>query len=59
MTMQEFCDEVKAMSVEKKEIVFLRSMRMKKETFLSDMECAIKGKGISVRFSELKILVRG
>ena len=25
MTMQEFCDEVKAMSVEKKEIVFLRS----------------------------------
>ena len=59
MTMQEFCNSVKAMPVEEKEIVFLRSLRMKKETFLNDMECAIKGKGISVRFSELKILVRG
>ena len=58
MNMQEFCNSVKAMPIEEKEIVFLRSMRMKKETFLYDMECALKEKGISARFSELKILVR-
>lgn len=59
MNMQEFCNSVKAMPIEEKEIVFLRSMRMKKETFLYDMECALKEKGISARFPELKILVRG
>ena len=59
MTMEEFCNEVKAMPMKEKEIVFLRSMRMKKEMFLYDMENALKEKGISVRFPELKILVRG
>lgn len=58
MSMQEFCQAVKELSVDNKEIVFLRSLRMKKEKFLYDLECAIQGKGISARFSELKILVR-
>ena len=58
MSMEEFCQAVKELSMDNKEIVFLRSLRMKKEKFLYDLECAIKGKGISARFSELKILVR-
>lgn len=58
MTMSEFCQAVKELSMDNKEVVFLRSIRMKKENFLYDMECAMKGKGISARLSELKILVR-
>ena len=58
MSMEAFCQAVKELSVDNKEIVFLRSLRMKKEKFLYDLECAIQGKGISARFSELKILVR-
>ena len=58
MSMEEFCQAVKELSMDNKEIVFLRSLRMKKEKFLYDLECAIKGKGISACFSELKILVR-
>ena len=58
MSMEAFCQAVKELSMDNKEIVFLRSLRMKKEKFLYDLECAIKGKGISARFSELKILVR-
>lgn len=58
MTMTEFCQAVKELSTDDKEVVFLRSLRMKKENFLSDLESAIKAKGISARLSELKILVR-
>lgn len=58
MTIEAFCQAVKELSFDDKEVVFLRSMRMKKESFLYDLECAIKGKGISARLSELKILVR-
>lgn len=59
MTMEAFCQTVKELPTSTKEIVFLRSLRIKKENFLYDLECAIKSKGISARFSELKILVRG
>ena len=41
-----------------KEVVFLRSIRMKKESFLYDLECAMREKGISAHLAELKILVR-
>lgn len=58
MTMGTFCQAVKELSIEDKEVVFLRSLRMKKEKFLYDLECAMKGKGISARLGELKILVR-
>ena len=58
MTIEAVCQAVKELSFDDKEVVFLRSMRMKKESFLYDLECAIKGKGISARLSELKILVR-
>lgn len=58
MTMGEFCQAVKELSIDDKEVVFLRSIRMKKESFLYDLECAMKEKGISAHLSELKILVR-
>lgn len=58
MTMGEFCQAVKDLSIDDKEVVFLRSIRMKKESFLYDLECAMKAKGISAHLSELKILVR-
>ena len=58
MTMDEFCQAVKELSIDDKEVVFLRSIRMKKESFLYDLECAMKEKGISAHLSELKILVR-
>ena len=58
MTMGEFCQAVKDLSIDDKEVVFLRSIRMKKESFLYDLECAMKEKGISAHLSELKILVR-
>ena len=58
MTMGAFCQVVKELSIENKEVVFLRSLRMKKEKFLYDLECAMKGKGISAHLGELKILVR-
>lgn len=58
MSNSEFCQAVKELSLEDKEVVFLRSIRMKKDSFLSDMENAMKDKGISANLSELKILVR-
>lgn len=58
MTMGDFCQTVKELSLDDKEVVFLRSMRMKKENFLYDLECAMRGKGISAHLAELKILVR-
>lgn len=58
MTMGDFCQAVKELSLDDKEVVFLRSMRMKKENFLYDLECAMRGKGISAHLAELKILVR-
>ncbi|MBR3807176.1 MAG: hypothetical protein IKJ15_02240 [Lachnospiraceae bacterium] len=58
MTMGEFCQAVKDLSIDDKEVVFLRSIRMKKESFLYDLECAMREKGISAHLSELKILVR-
>ena len=58
MTMGDFCQAVKGLSLDDKEVVFLRSMRMKKENFLYDLECAMRGKGISAHLAELKILVR-
>lgn len=58
MTMEEFCQTVKGLSPENKEVVFLRSIRMKKDVFLTELENLAMGKGISVRLSELKILVR-
>lgn len=58
MTMGEFCQAVKDLSIDDKEVVFLRSIRMKKESFLYDLECAMREKGISVHLAELKILVR-
>lgn len=58
MTLDEFCQTVKALSVENKEVVFLRSIRMKKDSFLSDLESLARGKGISLHLGELKILVR-
>lgn len=58
MTMDAFCKAVKDLSVDNKEIVFLRSLRMKKENFLNDLEIAVRGKGITAHFAELKILVR-
>lgn len=58
MTMEEFCQSVKALPVKDKEVVFLRAIRMKKDQFLYDIEYMIKSKGISARLSELKILVR-
>lgn len=58
MTMGEFCQAVKELSIDDKEVVFLRSIRMKKESFLYDLECAMREKGISAHLSELKILVR-
>lgn len=59
MTIDEFCQSVKALPLNDKEVVFLRAIRMKKEQFLSDIEYMIKSKGISAHLSELKILVRG
>ena len=58
MTMGEFCQAVKDLSIDDKEVVFLRSIRMKKESFLYDLECAMREKGISAHLAELKILVR-
>ena len=58
MTMGEFCQAVKDLSIDDKEVVFLRSIRMKKERFLYDLECSMREKGISAHLSELKILVR-
>ena len=58
MSIEEFCQMVKALSIENKEVVFLRSIRMKKECFLMDLENLVKGKGISLHLGELKILVR-
>lgn len=58
MTMGEFCQAVKELSIDDKEVVFLRSIRMKKESFLYDLECAMREKGISAHLAELKILVR-
>ena len=58
MDMDSFCHTVKSLPVEDKEVVFLRSMRMKKESFLFDMENLMRGKGISLHLGELKILVR-
>lgn len=58
MTMEEFCQSVKALPLKDKEVVFLRAIRMKKDQFLYDIEYMIKSKGISARLSELKILVR-
>lgn len=58
MTMEEFCQNVKTLPVSDKEVVFLRAIRMKRERFLYDLESMMKNKGISVRLSELKILVR-
>lgn len=58
MTVEEFCQSVKALPLKDKEVVFLRAIRMKKEQFLYDIECMIKSKGILARLSELKILVR-
>ena len=58
MSMGEFCQAVKDLSIDDKEVVFLRSIRMKKESFLYDLECAMREKGISAHLAELKILVR-
>ena len=58
MSLSEFCQAVKDLSFDDKEVVFLRSLRMKKENFLYDMESAMKEKGIYAHLSELKILVR-
>lgn len=58
MTMDEFCQTVKELALQDKEVVFLRSIRMKKDCFLADIESLARGKGISLRLSELKILVR-
>lgn len=58
MSLSEFCQAVKDLSFDDKEVVFLRSLRMKKESFLYDMESAMKEKGIYAHLSELKILVR-
>lgn len=58
MDMDSFCHTVKSLPVEDKEVIFLRSMRMKKESFLFDMENLMRGKGISLHLGELKILVR-
>ena len=58
MSNGEFCQTVKELSLEDKEVVFLRSIRMKKDRFLKDMENAMKEKGISANLNELKILVR-
>lgn len=54
----DFCRQVKMLPIEDKEVVFLRSIRMKKDVFLLDLENVMKGKGISLRLTELKILVR-
>lgn len=53
-----FMQKVKEFPLEEKEVVFLRSIRMKRESFLYDVENFIKGKGITLRLEELKILVR-
>lgn len=56
--MDTFCRQVKELPLEEKEIVFLRSVRMKREKLLFDIENFAKAKGISLRIQELKILVR-
>ena len=58
MSMDEFCRCVKELPLNDKEVVFLRSVRMKKNEFLADMESMAKAKGVSVNLTELKILVR-
>ncbi len=58
LTVDEFAKEVKSLSINDKEVILLRSLRMKKEAVLFDLENVLRQKGISLHFGEFKILVR-
>lgn len=57
-SVEAFTCEVKALPTDKKELAFLRTIRTKKQGILQELENILKQKNISVRLTELKLLVR-